>query len=57
VKSEQVYLHAYDSVSEARRSIRRYFDWYNGARPHSGLNRRTPDEVHYATLPALGLAV
>ncbi|WP_407642616.1 IS3 family transposase [Desulfopila aestuarii] len=56
VKYEQVYLHAYNSVSEARRSIRRYFDWYNGARPHSGLNRRTPDEVYYATLPALNLA-
>lgn len=29
VKYEQVYLHADDSVSEAHRSIRRYFDWYN----------------------------
>ncbi|WP_268753199.1 sigma 54-interacting transcriptional regulator [Desulfopila aestuarii] len=56
VKYEQVYLHAYDSVSEARRSIMRYFDWYNRSRPHSGLNRRTPDEVYCATLPALDLA-
>jgi len=56
VKYEQVYLHAYDSVAEARRSIRRYFDWYNGARPHSGLNRLTPDEVYYTTMPVLDLA-
>lgn len=56
VKYEQVYLHAYDSVSEARRSIMRYFDWYNRSRPHSGLNRLTPDEVYCATLPELDLA-
>lgn len=35
VKYEDVYLHAYDSVNEARRSIMRYLDWYNRFRPHS----------------------
>jgi transposase InsO family protein len=30
VKYEEVYLRAYDSVSEARASIGRYFDFYNG---------------------------
>jgi hypothetical protein len=33
-----VYLRAYDSVSEARASIRRYFDFYNRRRPHSSLD-------------------
>lgn len=56
LKYEQVYLHAYDSVTEARRLIMRYFDWYNRLRPHSGLKRLTPDEVYYSTLPALDLA-
>ena len=37
VKYERVYLHAYDSVSEARRSIKQYLDWYNRAMPHSRL--------------------
>jgi transposase InsO family protein len=35
VKYEEVYLRAYDSVSEARASIGRYLDFYNQRRPHS----------------------
>ena len=31
VKYEEVYLRAYDSVHEARQSIGRYLDFYNGA--------------------------
>ena len=43
IKYEEVYLKAYDSVSEARASIGRYLAFYNGGRPHSGLDRQTPD--------------
>ncbi len=39
VKYERVYLHAYDSVSDARQSIMHYFEWYNESRPHSKLNK------------------
>jgi putative transposase len=38
VKYERVYLHAYDSVGQARASILDYFEWYNHKRPHSSLN-------------------
>lgn len=48
VKYEEVYLRAYASVSEARTSIGRYLDFYNGRRPHSSLGGQTPDQV-YAT--------
>src|ERR1700729_4315638 len=34
VKYEEVYLRAYESVSEARASIGRYLAFYNGKRPH-----------------------
>src|SRR5215467_14193365 len=34
VKYEEVYLRAYDSVSEARTSIGRYLDFYNPASQH-----------------------
>jgi len=47
VKYEEVYLHAYDSVSAARNSIGRYLDFYNRRRPHSSLDRRTPDEAYF----------
>jgi putative transposase len=51
VKYEEVYLKAYESVAEARSSIGRYLEFYNGRRPHSALDRRTPDQAYYASLP------
>ena len=56
VKYERVYLHAYDSVTEARASIMQYMDWYNRARPHSGLEKKTPDEAYAVMLPTVKLA-
>ena len=47
VKYEEVYLRAYGSVSEARASLGRYLDFYNGRRPHSSLDRHTPDEAYF----------
>lgn len=47
VKYEEVYLRAYDSVSDARQSIGRYLDLYNRRRPHSSLDGRTPDQAYY----------
>ncbi|HYA73476.1 MAG TPA: IS3 family transposase [Roseiarcus sp.] len=47
VKYEEVYLKAYDSVSEARASIGRYLIFYNEGRPHSSLDGRTPDEAYF----------
>ena len=51
VKYEEVYLRAYDSVGEARTSIGRYLDFYNGRRPHASLDRRTPDQAYFNPLP------
>jgi putative transposase len=46
VKYEEVYLKAYETVSEARASIGRYFVFYNSQRPHASLDRLTPDQVY-----------
>ena len=51
VKYEEVYLRAYDNVSEARASIGRYLNFYNGRRPHSSLDDRTPDQAYFTPLP------
>ena len=51
VKYEEVYLRAYDNVSEARASIGRYFNFYNGRRPHSSLDGMTPDKAYFTPLP------
>ena len=51
IKYEEVYLHAYASVSEARTSLSRYIDFYNAARPHSSLKAQTPDQAYFNRLP------
>ena len=56
VKYERVYLMAYDSVAAARASIAQYFDWYNTERPHSSLERVTPEQVYANLLPTLAEA-
>ncbi len=51
IKYEEVYLKAYESVSQARASIGRYLSFYNSGRPHSRLDRQTPDQVYFNPLP------
>lgn len=55
LKYEEVYLHAYDTVSDARGEIGKYFDLYNRRRPHSNLKGRKPDHV-YCSQGSLTLA-
>jgi putative transposase len=51
VKYEEVYLHAYDSVAQAKQGLERYFRFYNQRRPHSSLDGKTPDQVYFESLP------
>ena len=50
IKYEEVYLHAYETVSAAREGIGRYINFYNTRRPHSSHQARTPDVVYFASL-------
>jgi len=50
VKHEEVYLKAYENLTEARRELGAYFEFHNRRRRHQGLTDRTPDEVCWATL-------
>ena len=51
VKYEEVYLRAYDDVPQARTSIGSYLEFYNSRRPHTALDRRTPDQAYFDPLP------
>ena len=51
LKYEHVYLHAYESVGEARDKIGRYFEFFNARRPHSSLGAQTPDQVYFHRPP------
>ena len=47
VKYEEVYLHSYESVRDARNGLARYFRLYNTERLHESLEYRTPHEVFF----------
>ena len=58
VKYEEVYLRAYASVPEARSSLGRYLNFYNTKRPHSSLDRQTPDRAYlHQLLPILSSSI
>jgi putative transposase len=56
IKYEEIYLHAYDTVSAAKQSLSRYVAFYNGRRPHAALDRRTPDNAYFNPLPLAAAA-
>jgi putative transposase len=50
VKYEEVYLKAYESVPELKRSLKEYFILYNEVRPHQSLGYKTPEEIYREVL-------
>ena len=50
IKYEEVYLHAYDTVSAATAGLDRYLMLYNTRRPHSSLADQTPNEAYFMPL-------
>ena len=47
VKYEEVYLHDYENVIEAKERINSYMDFYNNERLHQALEYATPSEIYY----------
>ena len=47
VKYEEVYLHSYQTVCEARLSLQKYFHFYNTQRLHQALDYRPPCEIYF----------
>lgn len=56
VKYQDVYLKAYSSIAETRQGLREYFEFYNRRRRHQSLDRKTPDDVYWSTLPQMQVA-
>ena len=46
LKYEEVYLHAYASVAEAKTGIGAWLDFYNTERQHQSLGYRTPQQIY-----------
>ena len=49
VKYEEVYIKDYADMQEAKRSLKRYFEFYNYERHHQGLAYKKPAEVYFDT--------
>jgi putative transposase len=56
-KYEEVYLHEYRTVAEARAHLGAYFRFYNEERPHEAIGYRTPHEVYFGSSAAMASAV
>lgn len=55
VKYEDVYIKGYETISEARKGLKKYFEFYNNERYHQSLNYRTPWEF-YSGVPEMELS-
>lgn len=51
IKYEEVYLHEYASLKEARQQLRDYLQFYNHQRLHQALDSRPPASVYFASQP------
>ncbi len=56
IKYEEVYLKAYDSVSQAKTSLGQFITFYNSRRPHQTFAGKTPDMIYFAGLPQANIA-
>ncbi|MCX5816801.1 MAG: integrase core domain-containing protein [Proteobacteria bacterium] len=57
VKYEEMYIKAYESITDAKKELKKFFNQKNVWRRHQGLDDRTPDEVYWSTLPKMKDAV
>ncbi|CCK80225.1 integrase [Desulfobacula toluolica Tol2] len=47
VKYEEIYVNEFQSVEQLRKSLKKYFNFYNHERPHQSFNGQTPAEIYY----------
>lgn len=47
LKQEAVYLHEITDGFQAKRIIGNWFRFYNSERPHTALDKRTPDAAYF----------
>lgn len=56
VKFEEGYLHAYDSVPQAKERLASHFAFYNDRRPHRAFDGAMPYQTYFDNLPPLRTA-
>lgn len=48
LKYENIYIYGYNSMTELKEGIEKYFNFYNTERFHQSLGYETPDEIYYS---------
>ena len=56
VKYEDIYLHAYETPSDVKQGLQRYFAFYTTRRPHRAHTGQTPDTAYCNLLPVAEVA-
>jgi putative transposase len=46
LKYEDIYLKDYETMSDLKLGLKRYFEFYNGERFHASLDYATPNEIY-----------
>jgi putative transposase len=52
IKYDEVYLHAYVSMNDAKNHLETFLKFYNSRRPHRSLDGRTPNAVYFENVGA-----
>jgi len=47
IKQEQIYLNPPDNISELKKQIDQFINFYNYQRPHQSLNYKTPSQIYF----------
>lgn len=53
LKYERIYLKSYETGTELSRDLTIWFNWYNGNRKHTSLDKQTPDKAYFLGLEKL----
>ena len=53
---ERIYLKAYETGVELYKDLKIWFTWYNEQRPHTSLDKQSPDEAYFQGLEELKTA-
>ena len=53
LKYEKIYSKAYESGIELSKDLKKWFAWYNENRPHTSLNKQSPNEAYFCGLKKL----
>lgn len=50
LKYDYLYLHSFDTVTDLKKGLHQFINYYNSTRPHQHLNYQTPNQTYFDTI-------